>query len=81
VLAAVTAAGYESCANSDRHSNGPGTSRFALGRVAVTADIRLPEFAEICQRRGLWRRELADRVRGAVKGVIETRLPVAARAA
>jgi len=73
VLDAVKSAGYETCANSYRHSNGPSTSRWELGRVAVTADMRVAEFAEICQGRALWRRELADRVRGAIKGVLEPR--------
>lgn len=73
VIEAVQQAGFETCANSLRYSNGPGTSRWELGRVAVTAGVGLAEFAEICQGRTLWRRELADRVRGALKGVLEPR--------
>lgn len=73
VIDAVKDAGYETCANSLRHGNGPSTSRWELGRVTVTADMGLAEFAAICQGRAMWRRELADRVRGALKGALEPR--------
>jgi peptidoglycan/xylan/chitin deacetylase (PgdA/CDA1 family) len=53
-------AGFRTVANSRYHANSAGTDRYELGRVAMMRDLPLGEFGAICQRRGLWKKQLQD---------------------
>jgi peptidoglycan/xylan/chitin deacetylase (PgdA/CDA1 family) len=58
-------AGFVSLANSQFYANSARTSPFELGRVAMLRDLTLPQFEQICEGRGLWKKRL---VHGARRG-------------
>jgi peptidoglycan/xylan/chitin deacetylase (PgdA/CDA1 family) len=63
-------AGYRSVANSHVQVNARTTDTFALGRVAILRQTRLPAFREICRGEGLWKIQVRDGMRDAAKQIL-----------
>ncbi len=70
VIQVARRAGYRSVANSRIQANMPKTDSFALGRIAILRQTRLPTFQEICRGEGFWKVQLRDRLRNAAKQVL-----------
>jgi peptidoglycan/xylan/chitin deacetylase (PgdA/CDA1 family) len=64
------ATGYRSVATSRIQANSSSTNRFALGRVAVTRDVSLAAFEEICTGQSLQRLNRNLRAREAMKTLL-----------
>jgi peptidoglycan/xylan/chitin deacetylase (PgdA/CDA1 family) len=63
-------AGFRTVANSRFHANSAGTSLYELGRVAMLRDLMLEQFSATCQGRGLWKKDVPDRIRQGVRQVM-----------
>jgi peptidoglycan/xylan/chitin deacetylase (PgdA/CDA1 family) len=61
VVAVAKQAGYGSVATSQVGLNAAGANRFCLSRIAVTRDVTLTDFRQICSGKGLWGKQLKDR--------------------
>jgi peptidoglycan/xylan/chitin deacetylase (PgdA/CDA1 family) len=61
VVAVAKQAGYESVATSQIGLNTHGANRFCLSRIAVTRDVTLSDFQQMCSGKGIWRKQLKDR--------------------
>jgi peptidoglycan/xylan/chitin deacetylase (PgdA/CDA1 family) len=70
VVAVARQAGYESVATSQVGVNAPGVDPFCLSRIAVTSDVTLTHFRQICSGKGLWGKQLKDRGLQIAKGLI-----------
>jgi peptidoglycan/xylan/chitin deacetylase (PgdA/CDA1 family) len=81
VLEMARRAGFRTVANSHFHANSAATSRYELGRVAVLRDTSVEEFADTCQGRGLWKKQLQDRTRHSVRQLLGNRVYDRARSA
>ena len=62
-LDTARSAGFRTVANSQFHANTSRTDAYNLGRVAVLRDLPLPEFAAICQGRGLFKKRMLNSAR------------------
>jgi peptidoglycan/xylan/chitin deacetylase (PgdA/CDA1 family) len=63
-------AGFKTVATSRLQSNSASTDPFALGRVAVMRTTSLKGFHDLCNGRGLWRRNLLTQLRGAARELL-----------
>jgi len=69
-VAVARDSGYLSFATSETRVNTAATSRYALGRVAILRGMPLPEFQEISEGQGLWKRRARQSARTFVRNVI-----------
>jgi peptidoglycan/xylan/chitin deacetylase (PgdA/CDA1 family) len=70
VVTVAKQAGYESVATSQVGVNAPGADPFSLSRIAVTHDLSLADFSQICSGEGLWAKQLRNRSLGMAKRLI-----------
>jgi len=63
-------AGYRTVSTSRQQANDARSNPFALGRVAVMRDTSETQFKNICQGRGLWRRNLPVMLRDGARKLL-----------
>jgi peptidoglycan/xylan/chitin deacetylase (PgdA/CDA1 family) len=67
-------AGFKTVANSEFHTNGPATSSYELGRIAMLRDLSINEFGDICHGRGLWKKRLQHHARRGAQLLLGNRM-------
>lgn len=70
VVRVARAAGYRTIATSRIQANSAATNPFALGRVAITRDLPIPAFAEICSGEALPRLRRQSSLRNGAKKLL-----------
>jgi peptidoglycan/xylan/chitin deacetylase (PgdA/CDA1 family) len=68
------AAGYLTVATSVPHANTVATDKFFLGRVAITRDIDVEQFQQICRGETLWQLNARTRLRDGMKRLLGNRV-------